>query len=533
MLSRSTPWTYTISIDPTVSHQFFVAPANNPHWRFLFASCNGFSASVTPEVRAKLGGVGALWKDVLELHRTPGREFHVMIGGGDQVYADPIWKELPSLQAWLALKGKENRRNAPWSPQLENDVSNYYFNLYTTHFNSPHLKEAAASIPSIYQIDDHDIWDGFGSYPEYLQHSIYFQNMGRIAWKFYRIFQQHTTERLVAPGGPHAAEFLIPGGNTYHFIKLLGPNVALVGPDTRGERNPMQVLSPQSYDMIFNYMATRLPPTVRHVIWMLAVPIAYPRLSMPETLLKHFGKAKTGANKAVNQIGKGVGAVAGGAGRVLRAVGVNVNADQWQTQSKGAVDDVLGNMKKGLGKSGLMSSVISQFGEVDLLDDMIDHWTHPNHAAERTAFVQRCQEYSRTFHRRITFISGDVHCAGIGRFYNPAFAATPHTDPSLMYQIIASAIVNIPPPNGVLKMLHSNAKVYDLDGATKEDMLDMFPIDVDGSQMQMKKLIGRRNYGIGTVDPKGQDVSFELRIEGVQEVGRCVSYGPVIVPPLQ
>ncbi|KAI8920266.1 hypothetical protein DFJ77DRAFT_427281 [Powellomyces hirtus] len=510
-------WRYSINVEPGRFYEFHVAAVTEKQWRFAFHSCNGFSASIKPEEREKMGGVGALWKDVLAVHKTRGSEFHAMLGGGDQIYGDPIWKALPSLQHWLGLKGKENRQNYPWSPQLEHEVSNFYFNLYTSHFNTPNLKEALASIPTIFQIDDHDIFDGYGSYPDYLQFSNYFQNIGRIAWHFYYVFQQHTTKALLA--GPHAFERICPPDQkTMHFIKLLGPSVAVVGPDTRGERSRTQILSPQSYDVIFDNLS-RLPPTVKHVVWMLAVPIVYPRLVMPETFLNHLGKTKSSANKAVNDLGKGIGSLAGGTGRFLGKFGV-----------KGVYDNAMGSVKKGLGKSGLMSGLISAFGEVDLLDDMIDHWTHPAHAEERTAFVIRLQNYAATYRRRVHFISGDVHCAGVGKFYTAGMQEP--ADPALMYQIIASAIVNVPPPKAVLKLVHNSAKRIDFSGAVKEEMVDLFQNDVNGQSLADKKLIGRRNWGLCRIAAVGDGLQYEIRVESDKSVGACVPYGPINVPPI-
>ncbi|KAI9105320.1 hypothetical protein DFS34DRAFT_598929 [Phlyctochytrium arcticum] len=571
-MGNSTRWHYSIDCFPGQPFEFNVAAAGDGNWRFAFHSCNGFSASVPKEERDKLGGVGALWSDVLKQHSTPGSEFHCMLGGGDQIYGDPLWKEIPELKQWLAMKGKENRRDAPWTAVMEQHASNFYFNVYTSHFATPNLREALSSIPSIFQIDDHDLFDGFGSYPDYLQHSHVFVNLGRVGWKFYLLFQQHTTAQLASGAGPHAHEYISPvnDGRTFHFIKHLGPNAVVVGPDTRGERTREQVLSPASYNMLFETLSNpnKVSPQVRHVVWMLAVPIVYPRLTTPETLLHHFGKTKRAANDAVNHIGKGVGKMMGGTGKLLSKVGVKVDHEAWHDKSKKSIDGAIGSVKKGLGKSGLMSGLISQFGEVDLLDDLIDHWTHPNHLAERTALLERLMDHAQRHHQRISFISGDVHCAGVGRIFHPKFDSSRHNkpfdansqplntqDPFLMYQFVASAIVNIPPPKGVLKMLHSSATTLPVgEGATgaQEEMLDLFLKDVDGSAIAGKKLIGRRNWGcarivggggvtpvLGQAPPVGvipstasaTNLQVELRIESTV-TGVCVPYGPIIVPPL-
>jgi hypothetical protein len=41
--------------------------------------------------------------------------------------------------------------------------------------------------------DDHDIFDGWGSYPAYLQHSVVFQGIFQLAMRWYCVFQQHLT----------------------------------------------------------------------------------------------------------------------------------------------------------------------------------------------------------------------------------------------------------------------------------------------------------------------------------------------------
>lgn len=70
---------------------------------WAFHSCNGFSQSITREERVKMGGLQSLWVDMLRRHQAD--PLCLLVGGGDQVYADAVWK-LPSLQDWLQLKGK-------------------------------------------------------------------------------------------------------------------------------------------------------------------------------------------------------------------------------------------------------------------------------------------------------------------------------------------------------------------------------------------------------------------------------------------
>ena len=111
-----------------------------------------------------------------------------------------------------------------------------------------------------------------------------------------------------------------------------------------------------------------------------------------------------------------------------------------------------------------------------------------------------------------------------------------------MYQIITSAIVNVPPPGMVIKLLHNNDKFFipplnssqstKFQSDTKEEMMELFAKDVDGKPLgNLKKLLGRRNYAIC----RGGDGCSEIW-ELCVERGRgseTVKYGPIIIPRIQ
>ena len=85
-------WTYAITTQGTQTWEFVVA-GQQQRWRFIAWSCNDFSAGVKQEERDKLG-FGTVWKNVNERHAQEGG-FHAQLGGGDQIYADRMWKEIP------------------------------------------------------------------------------------------------------------------------------------------------------------------------------------------------------------------------------------------------------------------------------------------------------------------------------------------------------------------------------------------------------------------------------------------------------
>ncbi|KAI8594900.1 hypothetical protein EDD21DRAFT_392626, partial [Dissophora ornata] len=278
--------------------------------------------------------------------------------------------------------------------------------------------------------------DGYGSYPESTQKSPTMSRIGAVSRRFYLLFQQHSTPALVHQHGFFSA------GVGESILTSMGPSASLLVLDARSERTKNTICSEQTYNLAFDKMYREIPQGTRHLLVQLGVPIAYPRLVFAENLM-------------------------------------------------GSVGSVLGSI------TGAKNVVNKLNGEPELLDDLNDHWTAKSHKAERNKFLVRLQNFANDRKIRVTFISGDVHCAGVGRF--TAKIAPPEKDPQLMYQVISSAIVNEPPPEGVIKLLHFQDKVHILEGRVKtyEDMYPMFTQDVDGKPLQMDKLMPRRNYSHG------------------------------------
>ena len=93
-------WTYAITTQGTQIWEFTIA-GQQQQWRFIAWSCNDFSSSVKQEERDKLG-FGTLWKDVMDRYSKEGA-FHAQLGGGDQIYADRMWKEIPYYRSSIDL----------------------------------------------------------------------------------------------------------------------------------------------------------------------------------------------------------------------------------------------------------------------------------------------------------------------------------------------------------------------------------------------------------------------------------------------
>ncbi|CAJ2501067.1 Uu.00g039200.m01.CDS01 [Anthostomella pinea] len=538
-------WTYAVTSHlGCTRYEFVIAGRNEINWRFVAHSGNDFAASTSQNERTKLGGLGFMWKDVLQKNVDCGG-FHVQLGLGDQIYGDRLWKEVPLLKQWLAMPGRDNRKNAPWTARHEEDVTHAYFHFYTSHFDQPFLREAFAQIPHVCQIDDHDIFDGYGSYPEYMQTSQMFKNIGRIAVDMYLLFQHHTTLEILR-NVSHDLDLFTITGQGWHFVKFLGPAVVVVGADLRSERTQNRVLAGPTYQGLFPKVAM-LPPSVQHCIWMLSVPLIYPRLDTVETLANTFATGKKAVNTTYNVLGKVTSSVAGIVG------------------GKDVVAQGFNQVKKAVGKSGLMGNVVNQFGDLDIGEILKDMWTHDTKDLERTYLIRTLQGIAHQKGIRMTFLSGDVNAAGAGLVHDPSHPS----DHKTMYQVITSPIVAAPAAHYILKMLHNNKAHYvpangqrssaalssGGDAAaisdTKEDMMEIFHTDASGHPRELKKLMGRRNYvTVVAYDPEaipGTQYAANATTQGLSRLSLAIDfvvqgdgafttptkYGPVIVPHLE
>jgi hypothetical protein len=164
--------------------QHFAVPSIHQSMRIMFHSCNGFS--VGTDVDAWSGP--ALWNDVLRMHEQ--RPFHVMIGGGDQIYNDGVRVDGP-LKAWTAISNPHKRRDYPFGEQMRADCDEYYFNNYVRWYGQKPFSTANGQIAQVNIWDDHDIIDGFGSYTDHFMKCAVFRGIGGVAHKYYLLFQHH------------------------------------------------------------------------------------------------------------------------------------------------------------------------------------------------------------------------------------------------------------------------------------------------------------------------------------------------------
>ncbi|KAI9224124.1 hypothetical protein BC828DRAFT_374212 [Blastocladiella britannica] len=461
----------------------FFVPGRDQPYTWMFNSCNGFSSDVTEEVIKSLNNIQPLWTDVHREHKA--KPFHLMVGGGDQLYSDDIWR-IDAVKPWLENPDKDFKAKHPWTEEMNAQAHRYYFNNYLKHFQEPGFKEAMASIPYIFTWDDHDICDGYGSYPDYLRCSAVMQNIFVAAQRFYLLFQHHTNLN-------HARADGYIGEHGHSFVSQAGPSMAILMVDVRTERTLKQVVTQRSWDMIWDRLE-RIPTSTRHLVFPATIPLAYPRLNV-ESAIQFAGTAAV--------------AVAGALDAVAGLFGAGDDPKTTKKEKAGMVN--------WLQQSEVYTNLVNQLGEPELLDDMNDHWDCPAHLAERDAAIHKLQSLAeRRRDLRVTFISGDVHCCGAGKFYSASkeLQAAPEKDHRLMYQIISSAMGNIPPPGVVISALHKQAKELPLDELTRENMYPIFDTDLEGKELEQKYLLAARNWTKVTVPENDHSAMlFQIRVE--------------------
>ncbi|KAG7092398.1 hypothetical protein E1B28_008755 [Marasmius oreades] len=434
--------------------QFFL-PGRNHNMRWASHSCNGFSAGVNPDDFRGPGfqsGYDPCWTDLLSKHSE--RPFHAMIGGGDQIYCDPLTRE-PELQEWVTRTKAEGKKRYPLSDEITNAIDRFFFSHYCKQFRSGAFARANSSIPMVNMCVD---LDGSDDRPgAHVNQSV-----------------------IIGDQGPYVR---LP---SHSFLTYLGPKCYILLLDCRAERKKDQICSPSQYQKVFERLKA-LPDGVEHLVVQVGVPIAYPRMVFLESALESKFNP-------------------------LVALGRN-------------------------GSMGLSGFVNKFNADAELLDDLNDHWTARAHKRERNWLVEQLQKLALAERLRISFLSGDVHCAAVGVFKTLKSKNGTELDAAsdyrYMVQVVTSAIVNTPPPNGVITMVSSLATkthktLHHIE--TDETMLPVFTNDTDGSPRRQKYIMGKRNWCSTVFDESTGDLVFDIRVEKEKGIGQSTGY-PVRCPP--
>ncbi|MAR91735.1 MAG: metallophosphatase [Pseudomonadales bacterium] len=245
----------------------FYVPAEAEQPRIAYASCNGFSSA---DLANKTEDPYGLWRTMRERHDT--EPYSLLVLGGDQLYADEMWATLSTLKQWGKLSRRDKIKSR-FTKTMARQVTRFYDDLYRSRWHDADMAYLFACVPSIMMWDDHDIFDGWGSFPDDLQQCEVFQGIFAIArdhFELYQIRSRHNRS-LLNPTAQHFAFGL--RFRNYHILAL----------DNRGERTLEQVMSPQQWQDIIQYL-NNLPDS-GHLLVLSAVPVVYRDFSFSESVL--------------------------------------------------------------------------------------------------------------------------------------------------------------------------------------------------------------------------------------------------------
>jgi len=430
----------------------FSVPARGQAPRMSYVSCNGFS---DPKVMKDLSSpADNVWQDLLcnhdkdcrgqvdfqmdrelqwheqRVHDLGLQRFHVLLGGGDQIYMDGVWQDarLPELKDWVELDDDDQLRYSP-SADLIKRIRAWYWAQYAERWSmAPNPRQKAnsrcdpalnagrafASIPTVMMWDDHDIFDGWGSYSPKMQRSKVYQTLFQTARELFWVMQLQMPLELLpaiqdqAPGSRDPQLVCMsqaksgewrPDDNAWSKVRKadalslpfmdgqpgfgyqlsLGP-VALSVMDLRTERSQRQVMSMATWGAwraAWQALATPAKGETKpaHVLVMSSVPVAHPKMSLIE------------------------------------------------------------------GPVGWLASDNPTSGDAD---DLNDHWSHDSHLGERAQLVNALVALAEQLSCRVTLLSGDVHVAAWGHIERRTLGSNAHR----INQLTSTAVVH-PAPTGL------------------------------------------------------------------------------------
>lgn len=237
----------------------FYQPGKAENIKLAYASCNGFSDLKLMNTTEK---PYALWEQLLAMHQS--QAFSALLMGGDQVYADSIWTVVPTLKQWNGLPMADKLTRKP-SQQMLEQLDRFYCELYCTRWQQESTAQALATLPTVMMWDDHDIIDGWGSFPHPLQQCPVFKAIYKAAAKHFELFQL----RSIA----HNKSSLSSSKPASHYsLGFSFRNHTVLALDNRSERTIEQVMSNKHWVDVNSFLDQL---TGGDLLLMSAVPVVY------------------------------------------------------------------------------------------------------------------------------------------------------------------------------------------------------------------------------------------------------------------
>ncbi len=237
---------------------------------FAFFSCNGVGEE---SLYHQLEKPQRLWEDIRRQHRESQEEekpgYSLLIGGGDQLYADQLWQK-PPLKEFEGMDG-EKRLDKPTGNDFVPRLTEQFVDLYADRWTRRGTKQVLARVPGIFTWDDHDIVDGWGSYPEEKQNADCFQGLYEAASDCFEAFQL---------GGEENNCY----GERDHYLQSLtyrepGHELDLIAIDIRSGRTRDQVMAESQWsdlkELLEKHARRDSDDRTRHLVLVSSIPVVF------------------------------------------------------------------------------------------------------------------------------------------------------------------------------------------------------------------------------------------------------------------
>ena len=248
---------------------FEVAGVPEGDLRLAYVSCNGQEEG---DFDRSADERNPMWQRLAEQHAE--EPYHLLLQGGDQLYADEMLEVHPVVQAWK--DGEPVDCNADVLEEIGELLRDFLFRAYRHLYRQPAPAWVMARVPSLCMWDDHDICDGWGSLNESkLDHPIG-RAVFQAARELFLLFQAGCTDDSPPP------IFLDRQMRTLTWAVNL-PGLLLLAPDLRSERRPQRVMGPAGWKAIEEILKTT---SQCRVLMLSSVPLLGPRLSLVEAIMR-------------------------------------------------------------------------------------------------------------------------------------------------------------------------------------------------------------------------------------------------------
>ncbi len=273
---RGTLWRYDVAVPlagetaeyTLADRSWSIRLPTDASLRVAFTACNGNKHGDDREWDTPHRN--AMWRSLADEHAA--RPFHLLLQGGDQLYADDIWNRVPALVEWQRRPLRRQLEDPP--PEgLREAAADFYFERYRRLWAQADIAPLLATIPSLMMWDDHDIFDGWGSHPDALQRSPTFQCVWEAAREQFALFQLAASPDALPPG------FADRGGSHFGWAFRVG-RVGLIAPDLRSQRTRRGVLDEDAREWLFQTLHTMAD--CERIFLLSTVPLANLNLSALE-----------------------------------------------------------------------------------------------------------------------------------------------------------------------------------------------------------------------------------------------------------